>query len=100
MFIRENFEDPDGEPLELGDLIGCNAAVYQICRFVQTNKLGSLVVLREKLTAGVIAHEAVHVALAIFEELGAFADPKNQEPFTYLVGFIADCIYRVNTNKN
>ncbi len=100
LFLLENFEHSDGTPIELGDLTDYRAAVYQKCRFVQSRKLGSLVVLCEKLTPRDVAHEAVHVALDILDDLGVFVDPSNQEPFAYLVGFVADCIHQVNTKKN
>lgn len=41
---------------------------------------------RNTLTASIIAHEAVHAALEIFDYVEARIDAKNQEPFAYLVG--------------
>lgn len=42
-----------------------------------------------------ISHEATHAAIDIFDYIGASPDPKNQEPFAYLVGWIADCCEKV-----
>lgn len=61
--------------------------------------LGGLLVRFEDLAAlqrpGNITHEAVHVATEIFEYIGAYNDPKNQEPFSYLCGWISECIEEV-----
>ena len=43
-------------------------------------------------TANIQAHEAVHLASYIYQDIGAFHDLKNQEPFAYLVGYIAELI--------
>lgn len=43
----------------------------------------------EATTIKIIAHEATHAARYIFEELGA--DVSTDEPFAYLVGYIAEC---------
>ena len=40
----------------------------------------------------VVSHESVHAALAIFDYTGCIISPDNQEPFCYLVGWIAQCI--------
>lgn len=54
---------------------------------------------RSQMTAEATAHEAVHAAAEIFRFVGGEIDVKNQEPFAYLVGFIADCIDQVRRNK-
>ena len=46
-----------------------------------------------------ISHEATHAAMEIFDFIGAYPDAKNQEPFTYLVGWIASCCEKVLTKK-
>ena len=48
-----------------------------------------------------VAHESVHVASCIFDDCNmtfGFSDGKD-EHFAYLVGFAADCINQVRTNK-
>lgn len=60
---------------------------------------GGLLVRFEDLDAlkrfGNITHETIHVATDIFDYIGAYHDPKNQEPFAYLCGWIAKCIEEV-----
>lgn len=57
------------------------------------------VCVQSHLSVGDIAHESVHVATELFSEIGAIHTPDNQEPFAYLVGWIADCIHQVITGK-
>jgi peptide deformylase len=48
------------------------------------------------------AHEATHIASLIFERIGCEISGyygKSQEPFAYLVGWVADCLERVKKNK-
>ena len=42
--------------------------------------------------ASIVCHEAAHAALDIFDYTGCIISPDNQEPFCYLVGWIARCI--------
>lgn len=51
------------------------------------------------MTAKNIAHEAVHAALDIFDYVDARISSDNQEPFAYLVGWIADCCQQVRTGR-
>ena len=46
-----------------------------------------------------IAHEASHVALGIFDYIGAEAKASESEPFSYLVGWIFGCIDKVRKYK-
>lgn len=54
---------------------------------------------RKAMTDANITHEATHAALEIFHYVGAYPNPKNQEPFSYLCGWIAKCIGEVKCNK-
>lgn len=45
-----------------------------------------------------IAHEAAHVAIEIFDYCDCRIDVDNQEPFSYLVGWIARCCDEVKNN--
>ena len=47
-----------------------------------------------------ISHEATHAAIDIFDDCGCRIDAENQEPFAYLVGWIAKCINEVKNGKN
>lgn len=59
-------------------------------------KYGALVVIMNKkdVTTGVVAHESVHVADYICEQLGIYSQcfRDGNEAYAYLVGYIADCI--------
>ena len=46
-----------------------------------------------------IAHESSHVALCIFNDVGAVITPEGQEPFAYLVGWVFGCIDTVRKYK-
>lgn len=54
---------------------------------------------RKAMTAANITHESTHAALEIFHYVDAYPDPKNQEPFAYLCGWIAKCIDKIKTHK-
>lgn len=56
---------------------------------------GLLIRFSEKPTTKHITHESTHAAMEIFAYIGAEVDLKNQEPFSYLCGWIADCIDKV-----
>lgn len=53
----------------------------------------------ENITAETIAHEAAHAALYLFKFIGNNVHFDNQEPFAYLVGWIAKCIDAVKNNR-
>ena len=46
-----------------------------------------------------IAHESTHVAMYIFGDTGCIADPGNQEPLAYLIGWAFDCVDKVRKVK-
>lgn len=46
-----------------------------------------------------IAHESSHVALCIFNDVGAVITPEGQEPFAYLVGWVFKCVDEVRKFK-
>lgn len=72
------------------------------CRRLKPDvKGGILIRFRSKkdMTAKNIAHESTHAALEIFDYVGARISYDNQEPYAYLVGWIADCINKVKNNK-
>lgn len=61
-----------------------------------TNELGVIVIIMkpEQLEPGDEAHEAVHVADYVFEQLGMYAQDFSamNEQYAYLVGWAAGCI--------
>lgn len=46
-----------------------------------------------------VCHEAGHAALEIFNYCECAISPDNQEPFTYLLGWVAKCCWKVKANK-
>lgn len=54
---------------------------------------------KNAITIANIAHESSHIAMNIFDYIGAKVDLVNQETFSYLVGWVADCINQVRTGK-
>lgn len=46
-----------------------------------------------------VAHESTHVALCIFDDVGAKVSYEDQEPFAYLVGWVFECIDTVRKHK-
>lgn len=55
--------------------------------------LGGILVRFESknaITIANIAHESSHIAMNIFDYIGAKVDLANQETFSYLVGWVAD----------
>lgn len=65
------------------------------------NKNGVLIRFRSRsvITAETITHEAVHAAAEFMRYIGGEIDVRNQEPFAYLCGWVADCIDQVRKNK-
>lgn len=78
-----------------------NAEVINCRRMKPDVRGGILIRFRNKsdMATDNIAHEAVHAALEIFDYVGARIEYDNQEPFSYLVGWIADCCDKVKLNK-
>ena len=68
----------------------------------ETNHYGVIVFTsKSKFTVGQIAHESVHAADCIFEDLGMVSQDfvEANEPYAYLVGYIADCVEETMKNK-
>ena len=78
-----------------------NAKVINCRRMKPDVRGGILIRFRSKsdMTIENIAHESVHAALEIFYYVNARISSDNQEPFGYLVGWIADCCNKVKTDK-
>ena len=101
--ILDAFTEPDGTEIQIITSGGAEpgAMTLKVCHR-ETRLLGVLVWLCVNDTSVKdVAHEAVHVASCIFEDCNmamGFADGRD-EHFAYLVGFAADCINQVRTNK-
>lgn len=65
------------------------------------NRGGVLIQFNSKKTAmdvSVVTHESIHAAMEIFDFVGAKLSFENQEPFTYLAGWISKCIKEALNN--
>ena len=77
------------------------ACVDRVRRLKPDVKGGVLIRFSNKaaMKCDVIAHESVHAALEVFDYVDAKITNDNQEPFAYLVGFIAKCCDEVRKGK-
>jgi len=50
---------------------------------------------REHITAGIIAHEAIHTKNHIFDSIGIILDPTNDEPEAYFMTWLVDFVTSV-----
>lgn len=101
--IQEVFLEPNGYEIILNfEEYNYPAATTLKVRQKGTNLLGVLVwLISDKIDVEIVAHESVHVASCIFDDMGmtmGFEGGKD-EHFAYLVGFAADCINQVRTGK-
>lgn len=99
--IKDMFCSRDFSELDLEEEIGneASASVYPSVMFRDNGCYGVLILIKTRLSVGQIAHEAGHVATEVFSDIGSYLDPNNQEPFMYLLGYVADCIDKVIKNK-
>lgn len=101
--ILDAFTEPDGEEINLVIYTGKESSAMTIKVIHKESRCyGVLVWLCDgKANIENVAHEAVHVASCIFDDLGMTMgfDGGKDEHFAYLVGFAADCINQVRTNK-
>jgi len=96
--IKKNFVEHDEAPLSIGAKSSGVAQTYsKIVINNNTNKYGILIVLYSKISVGQIAHEATHAARVVWDWLGEYST--GIEADAYLVGWVADCIDQVKTNK-
>ena len=87
---------------ELGDDEQKGGAVT-ISAYDNENKRGGFLVwfpkASEMKNLDWIAHESAHVALGIFDYVGAQVECVNSEPFAYLVGWVFECMDKVRKWK-
>ncbi|MBR8706941.1 hypothetical protein [Bacteroides pyogenes] len=72
------------------------------CVYDKQKDLGGVLVRfksKKSMTVSTISHESLHIAMNIFDYIGAKADSMNQEPLAYLVGWIAGKINQVRICK-
>ena len=70
-------------------------------RNIRSNDLGVLIIVFDGAKAESFAHESVHFADYIFEELGIKSQPfsESNEPYAYLVGWCTKCIEKSIKDK-
>lgn len=88
----ENFPDIDEDAI---------ADTYRVKVMKPKERAGLLIRFRSKndITFENVTHEAGHAALEIFNYCECAITADNQEPFTYLSGWIAKCCGLVKANK-
>lgn len=98
--ITDNFLQYNGDPIvdieKDTEMLG--AFTMPVTDKKQTS-FGVIIFFRSKndINYNIAAHEASHAAKYLFDHIGA--DVKHHEPFEYVVGWIADCIGKVKSNK-
>lgn len=101
--IQDAFTDVDGEEINFVIDTGKEPSAMTLKVIHKESKYYGVLVwlLESKVSVGAVAHESVHVASCIFDDLGMTIgfDGGKDEHFAYLVGFAADCINQVRTNK-
>lgn len=75
------------------------AKVIPKVQFKESEYLGIVVLLKPNVKNKILAHESGHIALSLFDEIDSYANPNDQEPFCYLLGYIYDCLEQVKRNK-
>ena len=68
-----------------------------LCMF---SPAGDVVWLPPGSSAGTIAHECTHAALNIFRRRGVDVDLNNQEPTTYLIGYLVNAVTEAHRELN
>ena len=89
--LKDEFEDIDKMPENVD-------ASVDYTRKLKPEVMGGVLVRYlniDAMTMKIIAHESSHIAIGIFDYIGAPIDIRHQEPFAYLCGWIAKCIETV-----
>lgn len=80
---------------------GGDAYTYQCVMHKKSRKYGTLIlfILEGKILGsdivGRIAHESLHAANSVFNELGIAYDLSNDEHAAYMIGWVAKCCWKV-----
>jgi hypothetical protein len=78
-----------------------NATAIYLVREKKFGLLGGLIVFKNKreITIENITHEATHIAMDMFTDLGIEFNGASQEAFAYFVGWVASCCEQVKINN-
>ena len=96
--INELFCNPDWTDLNVKFSEYSKATtLYQITRLKSTKMFGQIIIVYGKLSAGEMAHEAIHSSRNMMEWLGE--QDISHEANAYFVEWIVNCLDEVNRNK-
>lgn len=100
--ILDMFSDYNDKEIKFDEDVTMFGAITINVIKKRTFEYGVLVWMREEYDVKTIAHESVHFASLVFSSCNMTMgfDCGKDEHFAYLVGFSADCINQVVTNKN
>ncbi len=100
-WIKERFKGINGDELEEVDPDCARAATFADVEHLASREFGILIVIFNGRPLGVneCAHEATHFAMELYRAMGESISVEQQEVMAYLVGWAADCIHQVVTNK-
>lgn len=100
--LKEQYTFSDG--VELDDTITDNQCSASTCKrisdnkdciLIKYNKDSDIVGLDKTLDLiNTVCHEAGHAVLDIYAHMGQSIEYNSSEPFCYLLGYIAECIYK------
>lgn len=96
--IQDNFTDRNGKSLIFDENDTTAACEWEVIE-KDSDTFGFLVWVYSSADVEYIAHESTHVAFETFRDIGGVADEDNQEPFAYLVGWVAKQIKNVLNYK-
>ena len=73
---------------------------HKTCILIKDNKDTDVKSIDKKLDyINTIAHESLHAVLDIYDIIGQKVCTCSQEPLCYLMGYIAECVYKTLTKK-
>ena len=105
--LQKLFVYPDGVVLEafITDAMACTAVVKRIsdnktCILIKDNKDSSVKSVDKRIDfINTIAHESLHAVLDIYDIIEQKVCSCSSEPMCYLIGYIAQCVYKTLTKK-
>ena len=98
VIISDSYEEFEQDVFDAGWEDGCEGAGAIV--FHTEGKHYTLVINREDISPGNIAHEAGHIVNSIYHSINAEWDHSNDEPYCYLLGFVVDCIHKIIDDGN
>jgi len=98
--LSEHFKEYSQKDILWGNSETSKLKAFSLKAYKKDNSsYGAILYFRNKnsMSYGLVAHEASHAAKFLFEHIDAEIYP--HEPFEYVLGWIADCCYKVKSNK-